>query len=382
MSEVLSLPKKFEEFSDARKNGFLKVKQLKESGKKVAGIFCTFTPQEILDAAGFVSVGLCGMSAETIPDAEVDLPKNLCPLIKSSYGFYVSDKCPYTYFSDLIVGETTCDGKKKMYELMAKGKKVYILHLPQGAEEFELDSWEKELNRFKQFLETEFGVEITEEKLREAARLRNIERVERRKLLEVQLANPAPATGLDIYKTLDGIGFLFDEQERIDKVKDLREEIEKVNNTAQNNGKKRILVTGCPIGGVLDKTVGAIEKSNGNVVCFENCSGIKSCLHLVDENSDNMIRAIAKRYLNIGCAVMTPDTIRLDNLRELVKEFKVDGVINVTLHACTTYDVESKLVADLMKELNMPYMSVECDYTPGDEGQLLTRIQAFIEMLN
>ena len=382
MSEVLSLPKKFEEFSDARKNGFLKVKQLKESGKKVAGIFCTFTPQEILDAAGFVSVGLCGMSAETIPDAEVDLPKNLCPLIKSSYGFYVSDKCPYTYFSDLIVGETTCDGKKKMYELMAKGKKVYILHLPQGAEEFELESWEKELNRFKQFLETEFGVEITEEKLREAARLRNIERVERRKLLEVQLANPAPATGLDIYKTLDGIGFLFDEQERIDKVKDLREEIEKVNNTAQNNGKKRILVTGCPIGGVLDKTVGAIEKSNGNVVCFENCSGIKSCLHLVDENSDNMIRAIAKRYLNIGCAVMTPDTIRLDNLRELIKEFKVDGVINVTLHACTTYDVESKLVADLMKELNMPYMSVECDYTPGDEGQLLTRIQAFIEMLN
>ena len=322
------------------------------------------------------------MSAETIPDAEVDLPKNLCPLIKSSYGFYVSDKCPYTYFSDLIVGETTCDGKKKMYELMAKGKKVYILHLPQGAEEFELESWEKELNRFKQFLETEFGVEITEEKLREAARLRNIERVERRKLLEVQLANPAPATGLDIYKTLDGIGFLFDEQERIDKVKDLREEIEKVNNTAQNNGKKRILVTGCPIGGVLDKTVGAIEKSNGNVVCFENCSGIKSCLHLVDENSDNMIRAIAKRYLNIGCAVMTPDTIRLDNLRELIKEFKVDGVINVTLHACTTYDVESKLVADLMKELNMPYMSVECDYTPGDEGQLLTRIQAFIEMLN
>lgn len=382
MSEVLSLPKKFEEFSDARKNGFLKVKQLKESGKKVAGIFCTFTPQEILDAAGFVSVGLCGMSAETIPDAEVDLPKNLCPLIKSSYGFYVSDKCPYTYFSDLIVGETTCDGKKKMYELMAKGKKVYILHLPQGAEEFELEAWEKELNRFKQFLETEFGVEITEDKLREASRLRNIERVERRKLLEVQLANPAPATGLDIYKTLDGIGFLFDEQERIDKVRDLREEIEKVNNTAQNNSKKRILVTGCPIGGVLDKTVGAIEKSNGNVVCFENCSGIKSCLHLVDVNSDNMIRAIAKRYLNIGCAVMTPDTIRLDNLRELVKEFKVDGVINVTLHACTTYDVESKLVADLMKELNMPYMSVECDYTPGDEGQLLTRIQAFIEMLN
>lgn len=381
MADTLSLPKKFEEFSDARKNGFLKVKALKEQGKLVAGIFCTFTPLEILDAAGFVSVSLCGMSAETIPDAEVDLPKNLCPLIKSSYGFYVSDKCPYTYFSDLIVGETTCDGKKKMYELMSKGKKTFILHLPQGEDSFEVDNWERELRRFKEYLESEFGVVITEDKLREAAKLRNVERTERKKLMEVQLSNPAPASGLDLYKTFDGIGFLFDEQERIGKLKGLREEIEKTGDPSLNKGKKRILVTGCPIGGVLDKTVGAIERNGGNVVCYENCSGLKSCLRQVDENSSNMIRAIAERYLSIGCAVMTPDTTRMKNLRELVKEFQVDGVINVTLHACTTYDVESKIVADLMKELNMPYMSIECDYTPGDEGQLLTRLQAFIEML-
>lgn len=381
MAKVLSLPEKFEEFTDARKNGFLKVKELKESGKKVAGVFCTFTPQEILDAAGFVSVSLCGMSAETISDAEVDLPKNLCPLIKSSYGFYVSDKCPYTYFSDLIVGETTCDGKKKMYELMGKGKKTFILHLPQSEDEFEIDTWANEIKRFINFLEQEYKVKITDEKLREAAKLRNIERVERRKLMEVQKQNPAPAAGMDLYKTMDGVGFLFDEQERIDKLKGLREQIEAENNSKQNEGKKRILVTGCPIGGVLDKTVGAIERSNGNVVCFENCAGLKACLRLVDEKSDNMIRAIAERYLSIGCAVMAPDTTRMKNLRELVKEFKVDGVINVTLHACITYDIESKLVSELMKEINMPYMSVECDYTLGDEGQLLTRIQAFIEML-
>lgn len=381
MTKELTLPQKFEEFTEARKNGFLKVKSLKEQGKKVAGVFCTFTPQEILDAAGFISVSLCGMSAETIADAEVDLPKNLCPLIKSSYGFYVSDKCPYTYFSDLIVGETTCDGKKKMYELMGKGKKTFILHLPQSSEDFEIDAWEKEIRRFIAFIEKEYSIKITDESLREASRLRNIERTERKKLMEVQLKNPAPAAGMDLYKTMDGVGFLFDEQERIDKLKGLREEIEKVNNTAQNKGKKRILVTGCPIGGVLDKTVGAIERSNGNVVCFENCAGIKACLKQVDEKADNIVRAIAERYLSIGCAVMAPDTQRMNNLRELVKEFKVDGVVNVTLHACTTYDVESKLVADLMKEINMPYMSIETDYTQGDEGQLLTRIQAFIEML-
>ena len=124
------LPAKFQEFGEARKAGFLRVKQLKEQGGRVAGTFCTFTPLEILDAAGFTAVSLCGMSQETIGAAEAHLPANLCPLIKSSYGFAVSDKCPYTYFSDLIVGETTCGGKKKMYELLGRLKPVYVLHLP------------------------------------------------------------------------------------------------------------------------------------------------------------------------------------------------------------------------------------------------------------
>lgn len=114
------LPAQFEAFGAARQNGFLKVKAIKEAGGLVAGTFCTFTPLEILDAAGFCPVSLCGMSDETIPAAEAHLPKNLCPLIKSSYGFAVSDKCPYTYFADLIVGETTCDGKKRCMSFWEK----------------------------------------------------------------------------------------------------------------------------------------------------------------------------------------------------------------------------------------------------------------------
>ena len=78
-------------------------------------------------AMGAASVGLCSMSDETIPVSEQTLPKNLCPLIKASYGFAVTDKCPFFYFSDVVVGETTCDGKKKMYEFMSEFKDVFIL---------------------------------------------------------------------------------------------------------------------------------------------------------------------------------------------------------------------------------------------------------------
>ena len=96
----MDLPKTFDEFVDARKQGFIRAKEFKDNGGKLAGCLCSYTPQELLDAAGVATVGLCGTSSETIPDAEKVLPKNLCPLIKSTYGFAYSEKCPYTYFSD------------------------------------------------------------------------------------------------------------------------------------------------------------------------------------------------------------------------------------------------------------------------------------------
>ena len=106
------LPKDFESFSDARRQGFLRAKEIKDRGEKMVGIYCTYTPKEVIYAAGAYPVSLCATNDETIPAAEKHLPKNLCPLIKASYGFAITDKCPYMYFSDLVVGETTCDGKK------------------------------------------------------------------------------------------------------------------------------------------------------------------------------------------------------------------------------------------------------------------------------
>lgn len=376
-----TLPEKFEEFADARKAGFLRVKALKEQGKKVAGVFCTFTPNEILEAAGFTSVSLCGMSNETIPAAEAHLPKNLCPLIKSSYGFAVSDKCPYTYFSDLIVGETTCDGKKKMYELLNRIKPTYVLHLPQGHDSDPVTVWTAELRRFIKYLEEHFDVTITDEMLREAARKKNLERQTNLRLMSMQKQDPPPMSGLQMYQTLEGTGFSFSHEERIAKVEDLIRTIEETADPEANRGCKRIMVTGCPIGGVLQKTVGAIEANGGVVVCHENCSGIKAAFQMVDTEAEDIVRAIAERYLKIGCSVMTPNSKRMEVIPELVKEFKIDGIVEVDLQTCTPYCVESFQIRELAEKLGVPYMSVETDYSQSDSGQLSTRIEAFMEML-
>ena len=376
-----TLPEQFEEFADARKAGFLRVKGLKEQGHKVAGIFCTFTPTEILDAAGFVSVSLCGMSDETIPAAESHLPKNMCPLIKSSYGFALTDKCPYTYFSDLIVGETTCDGKKKMYEMLNDIKPTYILHLPQGYDSDPVTVWTAELRRFIRYLEEHFDVTITDEMLREAARKRNEQRRTHLKLMELQKQTPPPLGGMQMYATMEGVGFVFTHEERVAKLNALRESVEANADKSAFAGAKRIMVTGCPIGGVLGKTVKAIEASGGVVVCFENCSGIKAAYQMVDTEAEDIVKAIAERYLQIGCSVMTPNQERMKMIPKFVEEFKVDGIVEVDLQACTPYCVETFKVKQLADSLGIPYLAVETDYSQSDSGQLATRMEAFLEML-
>ena len=125
MSDINNLPDQFETFAQARKNGFLAAKEVKDSGKKMIGTFCCFTPSEIIIAAKAIPVGVCGVSEEPIPAAEKVLPRNLCPLIKSSYGHAITDTCPYFYFSDLLIGETTCDGKKNMNLTFGKMRLFY-----------------------------------------------------------------------------------------------------------------------------------------------------------------------------------------------------------------------------------------------------------------
>ncbi|MGL4684902.1 MAG: putative 2-hydroxyacyl-CoA dehydratase YjiM, partial [Hafnia alvei] len=167
MSLINELPAIFDSFSDARRQGFLTVLELKEQNIPLVGTYCTFMPQEIALAAGAVVVSLCSTSDETIEEAEKDLPRNLCPLIKSSYGFGKTDKCPYFYFSDLVVGETTCDGKKKMYEYMAEFKPVHVMQLPNSAsDDASRALWRAEILRLQATLEQRFGRKISEHDLR------------------------------------------------------------------------------------------------------------------------------------------------------------------------------------------------------------------------
>ena len=382
MELIKELPEIFEEFAEQRKNSFLTMKELKDKNVPVIGAYCTYFPQEIAMAMGAVTVGLCSTSDETIPIAEQDLPKNLCPLVKSSYGFAISEKCPFFYFSDVVVGETTCDGKKKMYELMKDFKKVYIMELPNSQSEHALELWKGEVIRFKEYLEETFGTQITEEGLRHAVHVANEGRIALKKLYELMKLDPAPMMGSKLFDVLYGSQFKFDREKMPGEIDALREKIMKEYEEGEKLSKtKRILLTGCPSSGAPMKVVKAIENNGGNVVVYENCGGAKSVDKLIDENAEDIYQAIAERYLNIGCSVMTPDENRFELLGRLLEEYKVDGVVEMTLQACHTYNIEAKSIEKFVKGKGIPYIHVETDYSQQDVGQLDTRIAAFMEMI-
>lgn len=384
--EKIKLPSKFENFTENKKMGFLKMKQLKESGKKVAGVFCTYTPLELVYAADMIPVSLCATTEDSIKYSEADLPKNLCPLIRSSYGFAVSDTCPYFYFSDIIIGETTCDGKKKMYELMSDFKNVHIMQLPQNnTDPISLKLWINEIYKLKRVLEENFDVEITDDKLKKAIKDGNEERKNLRKFFELGKLNPSPLSGVTMSSTQDSFGFNFNRKEKNEMLVKKTQEIYEIWEKEFKNKKERkprILITGCPVGGVREKILTTIEKAGADIVAYENCSGVREKLTLIDETIENPIEAIAKKYLNISCSVMSPNKKRFEDLDMLIDEYQIDAVIEIVLQACHTFAIESTKVKKFVTEKkHKPYIYIESDYSMNDIGQISTRIEAFLEMI-
>ena len=385
MERALELPKTFDEFVDARKAGFLKVKEYCENGGHLVGMFCSYTPLELFDAADVAVVALCGTSNEPIADAEKVLPKNLCPLIKSSYGFAYTEKCPYTYFCDFIVGETTCDGKKKMFELLNDIKETYVLHLPQSQQRaYASEIWYQEVKMLKEYMEEKYGIEITNEKLREAVRKRNALRETQLELYSLQGATPPAMKATEVMSTLAQGMFNFgvDAQHASYKAKVAAAKEAIANGeTPVSEKAKRILLTGCPSTGVIQKVGATIENNGGVIVCLDDCGGERTTKMMIDENADDILRAISDRYLSIHCSVMTTNEGRIKNTKEMIKKYNVDGVVEMVLQACHTFNVESTLMKDMCEEEGVPYMKLETDYSTTDSGQIETRLAAFLEML-
>ena len=304
-------------------------------------------------------------------------------MIKSSYGFAKTDKCPFFYFSDVVVGESTCDGKKKMYELMSEFKDVFFLRLPHEQTELAVQLYRNEIIRLKDYLSEKFQVDITDEMVREATRINNRANQALKDFYGLMKHDPTPISGYDVFKVLYGATFKFDRAALAEEIIALKQKTEEEYKAGKHFEKRpRILITGCPIGGATEKVIRAVEENGGVVVGYENCTGEKAIGIQVDENAEDIYEAISRRYLAIGCSVMTPNNNRFQTLGEMISEYHADGVLDMTLQACHTYAIETNKIRRFVnEEKGIPYLNVETDYSQSDVGQLNTRVAAVIEML-
>lgn len=360
------------------------IEQAKSDGRVAIGYYCLYSPMEIAVAADAIPLPLCGTRNDPIAAAEEILPRNLCPLIKSSFGFALTGTCPFFRLSDFIVGDTTCDGKKKMYELLTRYKPTYVLQLPQNQDsDTALPLWRAELDRFKHIIEEQTGVTITPRRLQSAIALMNRLRRARKALMDVNQADPAPLSGSRLLEIMSKIGFFADKQNGIMLMEKFTAEARKGrlrDGTYRSGRQKRILLTGVPIGLGSEKVVKIVEQSGADVVAFENCSGYKQAFNVDEEK--NPMDALAEQYLSTPCSVMSPNTGRLDLLKQMIPAFCVDGVIDLTWQACHTYNIEAFQVNEMIQEhYGFPALHLETDYSESDTEQLRVRIEAYLEML-
>lgn len=357
-----------------------------KNGGKVFGTFCVYVPDEIVFAAKAIATGLCGGSQFWVPGGEKVLPSNTCPLIKASVGARLDRTCPFFRIADMYVGETTCDGKKKAWEILAEDVPVHVMDLPQMKREKDIKAWAEEIKDFKKVVEEVTGNEVTAESLGESIKLINDKRRALKRLYKLRKNEKLPISGKDVL-LISQIAFYDDPTRFTQMTNKLCDELEKRVEKGVSvfpEGTKRILLTGTPLAIPNWKIHNIIETSGGAVVCEEMCTGARYFENLVDETQtdlDGQIDALANRYMGINCACFTPNRARIDDIIRYAKEYKVDGVIDVNLKFCSTYDVEGFLVERELKKAGIPVLGIETDYTDSDAQQMRTRVSAFIEML-
>lgn len=368
----------------------LRIKELvdkKKAGKKVIGTFCLYVPEELVYAADATMVGLCAGADFSIPDAEAVLPRDICPLVKSAYGFKAGAICPYFNSCDLVVGETTCDAKKKVYEVLGDIAPTYVMEIPHKKDTPQSKAlWLAEIKQFKEQLENLTGNYIEKDQLKESIRLINAKRSALKRVAETRKASPPPLSGLDAL-LVNQVSFYDDVPRFTASVNALADELEERNRAGVGVGnpdKPRLMFSGCPMAIPNWKLHSIIEGLGIPVVAEESCIGSRYFTDLVEPKGDSMdslLEAIWSKYSSISCACFTPNTERVTKVVDMARDYNASGVVYNVLQYCHTYNIEAIKVEKALRNAGVPMLKIETDYGTEDVEQIKTRVEAFAEML-
>lgn len=356
---------------------------------KVIGTMCVQVPDELIYAAGAVPFRLCsGAFAYDQIGAEF-MPAKSCPVVRATCGMLRVNESLWGDKLSAVIIPTTCDQKKKAAEMITDlSYEVYSLEMPSSKEsEAARFYWQESVKKFALDLQKITRQKITRKKVVEAIIKKTRATELYRKLHELRKSDPSPLFGKDMLLVTNAF-FLDDIDRWMEAVSLLVTEIqERVAQkfSAGNRHSPRILLTGSPPIFPNIKLPVLVEQSGAIIVADEVCSSSRLLYDSVaydEANLNDMIPAIADRYLKpCTCPCLTPNTDRQRKLVDMVSDFAADGVIYQAFSGCLPYEMEQQQIARVLEEQGVPMLYVETDYSPEDQGQLSTRVEAFIESI-
>ncbi|NMC57977.1 MAG: 2-hydroxyacyl-CoA dehydratase, partial [Candidatus Methanofastidiosa archaeon] len=276
----------------------------------------------------------------------------------------------------------TCDSMKKVAEAINENfipTDIYLLPRNREREESR-QFFKKELINFKNSLENLTGKKITEDDLREQIVLYNKNRALLKKISDLRKRNNPPLTGQDFLE-LTKAAYYLPPEEQLQIFTNLYEELSAV----PDKGVRpiRIMMTGGIVGDGDRRLLEIVENEIGaRIVVEDHCSGLSPFYYQISENQDPYL-ALADGYLNQApCARMSPLEDRIDFSGKLAKEYDVDAVLFTYLKFCPCYGITKNSFLRYFQSLGLPVLELPIDYSRGDEGQIKTRVEAFIEVLS
>ncbi|WP_457606063.1 double-cubane-cluster-containing anaerobic reductase [Nitratifractor sp.] len=381
-------PKEMAYFYDLFERVYCRGEKL-HGDKPTVGTLCIQIPYEVIYALDAVPVRLCNGFHTDEQGGGDFMPAKSCSLVKATLGMLRQREIPAVERLDFMIHPTTCDQKTKSISMIEEmDYEVYHMEFPRVKESEESrEYWRRTVRKFTKDLSRSLGRKITRKKMKESIRRVGKAQLAYHRLNELRRLDPVPILGKDLFLVTNA--FFFDEIERwTERVHALCDEIEERARRGFNAAGKRsprILYTGSPPIFPNLKLPYMIEQADGVIVADESCSANRLFNDMVSVDEwflYDMVDAVADRYLKgCTCPIFTQNDDRKRRLRELIEQYRIDGVVYQSFAGCQVYEMEQRSIQAEMERIGVPMLYVETDYSPGQGGQLSTRIEAFIESL-
>jgi benzoyl-CoA reductase subunit C len=377
----MSTPSVLERFREVNRT-FPKTKEIlehKDQGKKVFGWLCTYVPEEVILAAGALPIRITGYNQEMeLEDGNAYLYINNCSFSRSCLQLGLRKEYD---FLDGIVGGSTCDGARRLFDLWRyylKPPFFHMLTVPRKSHEKAHQLYYSQVEDFKKHLEEFMGFKITEADLRNSIKVMNESRYLLKELYELRKLDEPLISGQETMEVLNG-SFRMHKEQFNSWVRELIDDLKKSGKGYK--AKARLML----IGSVMTNPefIKSIEELGVMVVTDELCTSTRYWSDpVILEGANNPLEAISRRYLsNFPCARMYPSTDRFDRIVKLAREARVDGIISETIRYCVPYAHDVPLISDRLKSENIPLLTLDVEYGTSGSGQIRTRVQAFLEMV-